>query len=249
MRKADGALLKLRKLLASNRFPVNSRLPPERDLAGDLGISRSALRGGLARLEAEGLVWRHVGKGTFVGSRPAAKPQEFDVLSSFTSPSEVLEVRLLTEPRIAGLAALRATAADIAHMERCLSKLEQAIRKGGQQPDNRLYDPWDSTLHRAVAEATHNSMLVAMFNSFNAYRSITEWGRLQSAAMTKERWHLYCEQHSRFVEAIAGRDPITAEVAMREHLETVQRNILEKLHSLPTGQIQPAKLAGNKSGQ
>lgn len=230
MSKADEALVKVRKLLASDRFPINSRLPPERDLARELSVSRSALRGGLARLEAEGRVWRHVGKGTFVGSRPTAKAHELALVTQLTSPVEVLEVRLLIEPRIAGLAALRATPADISHMERCLDKLEQTVRRSGANSDNRIYDEWDGTLHRAIAEATHSPLLLALFDSINAYRTFTTWGRMQSAALTKERWELYCRQHRSFVEAIENRDPGRAEARMLEHLETVQKNILDKLY-------------------
>ena len=66
---AQSALIQLRAYLAQQRLPVNSRLPPERELCRALGVTRTAVRNALATLEAEGQLWRHVGKGTFVGTR------------------------------------------------------------------------------------------------------------------------------------------------------------------------------------
>src|SRR5258705_12891776 len=93
MRRQDRAIEKLDALLASGRFPVNSRLPPERQLTEDLELSRSALREGLEVLEARGRIWRHVGRGTFVGNRPLETPASLSVITSRTSPTEGLEVR------------------------------------------------------------------------------------------------------------------------------------------------------------
>jgi len=69
-------------LLISGRYPAQSRLPPERELAVLLGVSRSGLREGLEILEAEGRIWRHVGKGTFVGPRPIQAATGLDLVSA-----------------------------------------------------------------------------------------------------------------------------------------------------------------------
>lgn len=219
MARAQEALRRLRKLLEGGRYPVNSRLPPERRLAVELGLSRSALREGLALLEAEGRIWRHVGRGTFVGGRPARRPGELSLVSGLTNPAEVMEVRLLLEPRIAAMAALRATAADLAHMEHCLRKSEAAR-------DAQAYELWDGRLHRAVAEAAHNGLLLALFDAMNAVRGETAWGRLREAVFTPARQRAYCAQHRAFVAAIAERDLPKAEVLMRRHIETVRRNLV-----------------------
>src|SRR5215470_17906506 len=110
MSRRDGSVEKLSQLLASGRYPAQSRLPPERELSVLLGVSRSGLREGLEILEAEGRIWRHVGKGTYVGPRPLEGASGLDLITAITSPAEVLEVRLLVEPLIARLAAMRATA-------------------------------------------------------------------------------------------------------------------------------------------
>lgn len=226
MARADEALAKIRKLLDGDKFPLNSRLPPERQLAVDLGVSRSALREGLAMFEVEGKVWRHVGKGTFVGSRPIKNASDLSLVSRLTNPAEVLEVRLLIEPRIASLAAANTTSADIAHMKRCLVKIERCFRGNNAKRAGRVFDKWDGTLHRAIAEAAHNELLLALFDALNAVRIQTTWGRLQEEAMTRKRHRIYCLQHREFVEAIAERDPNRAESLMWEHIVTVQKNLL-----------------------
>jgi DNA-binding FadR family transcriptional regulator len=220
MSRRDDSLEKLTQLLGSGRYPAQSRLPPERELAGLLGVSRSGLREGLEMLEAEGRIWRHVGKGTYVGPRPLEGASGLDLLTSMTSPAEVLEIRLLFEPLIARLAAIRATAAEIENMRRLLDKSDGAR-------DAKAWELWDGTLHRAVAQAAHNDLLLAIFDAFNAMRSQTAWSRLRVAALNPQRLALYRRQHRAYVAAIAARDPSAAEAAMRLHIDNVKHNLLE----------------------
>lgn len=227
MSRRDGSVEKLSRLLASGRYPAQSRLPPERELAVLLGVSRSGLREGLEILEAEGRIWRHVGKGTFVGPRPLDGASGLDLVSAITSPEEVLEVRLLFEPLIARLAATRATASEIENMQRLLEKSDAAR-------DAKAWELWDGTLHRAVAEAAHNKLLLAVFDGFNAMRSQAAWGRLRLAALMPERLAVYRRQHRAYVGAIAARDPATAEAAMRHHVEMVRDNLLGVERVLPS---------------
>lgn len=198
---------------------MQSRLPPERELASMLGLSRSALREGLELLEAEGRIWRHVGKGTFVGERPVNELVHLNLLSEMTNPEEVVEVRLLFEPLIAGLAALRATPAEIAHMEHLLEKGEAAR-------DAVAWERWDAALHRAVAQAARNKLLLAIFDAFNGMRRQAAWGKLRGTVLTTDRLSLYRAHHREYVAAIADRDGPRAEQAMRRHLQMVRDNML-----------------------
>jgi DNA-binding FadR family transcriptional regulator len=199
-------------------------------LAPRLGVSRAALRVAFERLEAEGQVWRHVGRGTFIGNRPTDAAEDFAAVSRITNPSELIEIRKLTEPSFASVAAIRASAADIAHMTKCLSKLEQALQR---LEDDRgsLYDKWDQTLHRAIAEANHNSVTLAVFDTISTIRKMAQWGDLLSASIPPQRWRLYCQQHRRIVEAITNRDSLGASQAMADHLRTVEENQFRKLEN------------------
>jgi DNA-binding FadR family transcriptional regulator len=221
MSRRDGSVEKLSALLVTGRYPNQSRLPPERELAKLLSVSRSGLREGLEILEAEGRIWRHVGKGTFVGPRPldCATATGLDLITAVTSPEEVLEVRLLYEPLIARLAATRASASEIENMRRLLEKSDSAR-------DAKAWELWDGTLHRAVAEAAHNKLLLAIFDGFNAMRSQAAWSRLRLVALIPERLGVYRRQHRAYIGAIAARDPASAEAAMCLHVETVRDNLL-----------------------
>jgi DNA-binding FadR family transcriptional regulator len=219
LRRRDRALNTLSALLEQPECAAGNRLPPERELATKLKLSRSALREGLEVLEAEGRIWRHVGQGTFVGHRPTPQPAALSMITSRTSPSEVLEARLLIEPLLARMAALRATEAEIVQMQRLLEKSEAAH-------DAKTWELWDGRLHRAIAEAAHNGLLLSIFDAFNAMRRQAKWSALRQAALTPARHAAYCAQHRAFVIAIAARDPARAEDVMRRHIEVVREGLL-----------------------
>ncbi|HVJ44009.1 MAG TPA: FCD domain-containing protein [Dongiaceae bacterium] len=223
MTRRETAAAKLRRLLDSNQYPQQSRLPAERQLCGTLDLSRSALREGLEVLEAEGRLWRHVGKGTFVGSKPALPAGELAVITAQTSPVEVMATRVVIEPALARLAALHATEGDIANMWHLIEKSEAAR-------DARTWESWDGTLHRAIAAAAHNNLLLAIFDGFNAIRRQEGWRRLRAVAQTDARLQHYREQHRLIVDAIAGREAERAEAAMRRHLQSVRDNLLGQSH-------------------
>ena len=108
-----GVLTQLSGFLAAASLPEDGRLPPERELAERLGVKRAELRRSLAVLEREGQLWRHVGKGTFVGPRP---PRLLDIsdLAQRSSPIQVMRARIALEPELTRLAAINATSAEIA---------------------------------------------------------------------------------------------------------------------------------------
>ncbi|MDH5557125.1 MAG: GntR family transcriptional regulator, partial [Alphaproteobacteria bacterium] len=92
-------------MLEAGDYPLNSRLPPERDLCEKFGVKRAVLRKSLAKLEADGHIWRHVGKGTFVGSPTSNLLDDISSIANRTNPSEVMQARLTVEPELARLAA------------------------------------------------------------------------------------------------------------------------------------------------
>ena len=220
MTRKDDLLRRLNALLESGRFPNQSRLPPERELAAELGTTRTNLRPALAVLEAEGKIWRHVGRGTFVGRHAPGGAPGLHLLMKATNPTEIMEARLIIEPRVAGLAALRATAGDVANLHRCLEKGIASVT------DIKTYELWDASLHEAIAESSHSELLKALLKALSGLReSDALWGRLKEASLTRERQYVYNDQHRRCVETIGNRDAAAAETAMREHLDTVQRDL------------------------
>jgi DNA-binding FadR family transcriptional regulator len=210
---------RLKAYLREENFELNSRLPPERKLAEDMGVSRANLRSALAKLEAEGRIWRHVGKGTFIGSRPIETDSDADRVSSRTTPRELIEARMLIEPGLAGLAALHATKADISNMEHCIRKTKTA-------PDWRVYEAWDNKLHLTFAEAAHNIPLMSLFNMLNSIRRLVVWGRPRDIPFVRKQHHHSINEHDAIFNAISERNVHEAEQAMRSHLESVGANLL-----------------------
>jgi DNA-binding FadR family transcriptional regulator len=214
------ALTQLRAYLARAELPADSRLPPERTLSQAFGVSRAELRKALSVLEAEGQLWRHVGKGTFLGSRPLDTLADVAAITRRTNPAEVMKTRLLLEPEVARLAALNATPAQIAEMRTCLKR----SREAGSW---RQYEGWDNRLHRVIAEGTQNNLLLALLDTLNAVRRTVAWGRLRANPVKPDPDHHSFAEHEGIVQAIADRDMARAATWMRRHLESVERNLLK----------------------
>jgi len=218
------------------------RLPPERLLAAQIGIGRRALRRALEVLEAEGRIWRHQGKGTFLGPRPAQAPTSLEELSRRTNPLEVMDARLEIEPALARLAALRASNGDI-------ERLLRLAEKTASSSDADSRELWDGALHRAIAEVAGNSLLLAIFDLMDRIRQDATWRALRERARSHNRQQTYVEQHRRVIAAIAQREGHAAEQAMREHLDLVRDGLLKVMTSpLPhrlDGEIPGASLTSN----
>ncbi len=217
--ETQGVLTQLRAYLAHRGRVAGTRLPPERVLAEELGVSRGTLRKALADLEVEGLIWRHVGRGTFVGNRPVETVQDLGEVTRRTNPAGVMEARLSLEPELARLAALHATPADLDELAAC-------VRQSREADDWRTYEYWDNRLHRAVAQATANIVLLALFDSLNTIRRTVTWGRLRRFAPRPDASHHSFAEHDRIVAAIVDRDPGMAAAAMRAHLHSVRDHLL-----------------------
>jgi DNA-binding FadR family transcriptional regulator len=211
-------LLKLRQYLAELELPLNGRLPPERELSERFGVSRNKVRKAMDVLEDEGRVWRHVGRGTFAGARPVLNLEHVSYLNSITSPARIIEARLSLEPQIARLAALNCLAADIAEMQVC----NRRCRKGR---DWRVYEAWDNKFHHAVAAATHNKVLIVLFETLNAVRRAPSWKKI-TVGDHPTSTHPSFAEHDAIAHAVAAHDGDAAEAHMRMHLMSI-RNRME----------------------
>lgn len=217
--RKDGVLVQLRAYLAKQELAAGNRLPPERELSELLGVSRGELRKALEELEKEGQVWRHVGKGTFIGPKPVDALLTLQSLEQLTNPAEVMRTRLLMETAIAREAALNAKRADIEALQQCLkaSRASQTWRQ---------YETTDNQLHQLMAQATHNNLLVAFYDALNAVRRTIAWGRRRSSSGGPPIDHHSFLEHEAIVDAIAARDIEGAGRAMYEHLRMVEYRLL-----------------------
>jgi len=206
--------------LQSGRWQPGEKLPTERSLGEQYGMARNTVRRALDALAAEGLIERHVGRGTFrTGSagQGASAASAMDALpdtESF-SPAEVVECRLAFEPELVALAVSRASPADLARLEECL-------RRAGAAADLPEFEHWDGALHDAIAVATHNGAAIALSRSLARVRLQAEWGALKARGATPARRAALQRQHGAIIAALRQRDRAAARRAMREHILYVQ---------------------------
>ncbi len=213
MTRRNEVLQRLRVLIESDRYPAGKRLPPERELAADMAVSRGALRRALAILEGEGLVWRHVGKGTFVGRRPDAADEFLFAGSSLQSAESVLEVRSILEPAVARIAAERASSTDLTRMK---SHLQAAKSVSDTEAFNHCCD----MIHRSLARATHNSILLRLYDALSPIRSLAH-AVGEDVELSPAEMDMYWREHADIVDAVIVKDAAAAETAMRRHIGQV----------------------------
>ena len=225
------ALEALRRMLGDLPDGGAHRLPTERALAEELGISRRSVRRALEVLAAEGLVWRRQGAGTYAGPQAGqGGGTPADRAEAPVDPLQVMEVRLRLEPQIAQLAALRASPEAIGRVSALVARLDAT-----EDADER--ELWDSALHREIARATGNRMFLALFDALDGARRDPRWQALRERARGGVPFALYQEQHRAIRDAIAAHDPVAAGDAMRAHLLSLNEALLRQtsLEGLPDG--------------
>lgn len=208
---------RLRAYVEGAQLQGSLRLPPEPKLSEELSIPRGRLRAILKRLESEGLLWRHVGKGTFAGPRRITN--EDPEVSAAISVDNILDARLMLEPQLAARAAVCATPTDIAAMDLCLAEMNTIEH----------FDSWrrlDERLHRLVAEATHNMMMLILYDTLRAQvRTNLDVRIKQVYGSDYGPKKATNGEHHDFVDAIRSHNPQAAEQAMRAHLMSIRASL------------------------
>jgi len=218
MTRMEDLSLRLRDLIDSAGYRLNDRIPPERELCERLGTTRNQLRKALAELEAQGRIWRHVGRGTFVGARPVLNLRDVTYLRDQIKPEQVVAVRMNIEPELSRLAALHASKSDFEQMKLCAKRCQDA-------EDWRTYEAWDNNLHHAIARATRNQLYLYFFETLNSVRRSIVWGQPRESRGPTANYSSFHE-HDKIVAAITGRDGDKAADNMRLHLRSVYSRVL-----------------------
>ena len=197
-------------LIEKGEYGDGQRLPPERDLAKQLGVSRPSVREALIALEVEGYVEVRVGSGVYVtGPRTGARPEP---LAADSGPFELIKARRLIEAECAALAARGATKAQVRAMEEALDQMDTA-RQRGVMPLSA-----DRLFHLRIAEASGNSALALAVKTLWDQRTGPLFLRLEHHFDTPALWSHAIREHREIVAAIARHDPSGARAAMRRHM-------------------------------
>ena len=215
---AEEVVSRLREMIQTGQLSAGDRLPPERDLAKLLGVSRPTLRAGIRSLTTVGILQSKQGAGTFVAQAeesPTLDTSALRLLSAlhgFTS-DEMFEARLALEMSIAALAAERANSEQMAQLAEEIAGMYASL----EIPEQYLVH--DMQFHQTIAAASGNRILTALMNMVAAilyeYRSKT----VKRAIDLKDS----AEQHHSIYRAIREHDPESARQAMRLHLLETQK--------------------------
>ena len=220
MERYELALTRLREMITEPAAANGGRLPPERVLAGELGVGRRTLRRALGTLEGEGRLLRHRGRGTFIARDGAPGAPGIGEIFEDTNPIEVMEVRLAVEPMSARLASLRASRCDIERLEQLAEETRGADGAGA-------YEEADAAFHRRVAIAARNSLHLALYDALSAVSRDASWRALGENGRCYKSQARYAGHHREITDAIIARDGDRAGDAMYSHLLDVQRVILD----------------------
>jgi GntR family transcriptional regulator, transcriptional repressor for pyruvate dehydrogenase complex len=212
----------LQRMIVDGLFQPGEKLPPERELAEMLQVSRGSLRDAIRTLELMGLVEPRQGEGTVVVD-PTAKslinPLATVLLRQRELVSDLLEFRRMIEPTLAARASVNASEEEIAAMQEILRRQKEKMDRGELAIDE------DSEFHYAIAQAARNSVVLKVLDAFmdllreSRERSLQADGRLQKSFTG----------HRQILTAIRRRDRAAAEQAMRRHIEDVEGLVFEQL--------------------
>ncbi|PSV49037.1 FCD domain-containing protein [Photobacterium indicum] len=212
----------LRQELMSGQYSVGDRLPPERDIAERLDVSRTVVREAIIMLELENLVEVKKGSGVYVLNIPSETNSRENVISDEAGPFEMLQARQLLESNIAEFAAIQVTPGDIVKMRVALELERNEIASESANCNG------DEQFHLCIAEATQNSVLVDMLKHSWARREQSPmWKKLHSRINDQAYREEWLDDHAKILSAMQRKDPIAAKNAMWQHLENVKQRLLE----------------------
>lgn len=207
--------------LQTRAWRAGHRIPTERALSEEFGLSRSTVRRVLLDFKRKRLITQTVGSGTYVAEQVQQALSELAPAPAATSvsPAELMSARLVLEPALIEMVIGNATAADFARMDECNLRAEAATTLEG-------FEQWDAALHEAIAEAAHNGFITGVFRLMNEVRSNSEWGVLKRRSATPARRVEYQQEHRALVAALKHRDAERARALCLAHLVHVRTNML-----------------------
>lgn len=211
----EEVVARVSELIKSAELKPGDRLPPERELSRQIGVSRPSLRAGLRALSSMGVLKSRQGAGTFVADGPPTLDSEpLRLLASLHGFSfdHMFETRSILEVGAAGLAAERATSGQLATLADEIAEMYASLN------DPQEYLVHDIRFHRAIAQASGNPTLATLVEMVSAVMYERRRDTIERAHDFKES----AELHQQIYRAIRDRQPDEARAAMREHIVRAQ---------------------------
>ena len=216
----------LSALIDSGEFAAGQRLPAERELAEQLGVSRPSVREALIALEIEGKVDVRVGSGVFVTEgKPVRAVLATATVPQGEGPFELLQARMTVEGETAALAAAGATKSELADIDAAVLDLQRCQREGLPT------DAPDRAFHLAIARATHNGPLAWVVELLWDQGRGKMWKQMEKHFQTAALRAATLRDHRAIAGAISSGDPEGAREAMKAHLSRVSREFARGLET------------------
>jgi GntR family transcriptional repressor for pyruvate dehydrogenase complex len=224
---SDVIMDQLEAMILEGSLKPGQQLPPERTLAAEFNVSRPSLREALQKLSARGLIISRQGGGSFVSENIGSSIVDPLTELFSTHPEaqyDLLEFRHALEGVSAYYAALRCTQADKKRLQKCYVELQAAY-------DQKLFEKEtkaDAEFHLAIAEASHNAVLLHTMRSLFTLLHKNIYANLESVYSKRDTRHRIHDQHRVLLEAIVAENPEKARNAAHDHLAFVEEAILEQ---------------------
>jgi GntR family transcriptional regulator, transcriptional repressor for pyruvate dehydrogenase complex len=219
----------IQQLISGGQLKPGDKMLSERELADRLQVSRVSVREAIRSLEMLGFMEIRQGEGTFVRDTNAddvIRPLALFLAVERGSLLDMFEVRRIFETATSALAAERATDEEAEQIGTLIEKMKDRIKHG----DSDKAEEYDAGFHYAVAEATHNSLLIKLLRTVHE-----EWSKAVSAGSQQllldsaNNGQKIIDQHTRVYQAIKAHDAATASQAMLEHVTFAERELRKRL--------------------
>jgi len=210
----------LRTLISAGEWAVGARLPAERDLARQLGVSRPSVREALIAMEVEGWVEVRTGSGVYVLDRSKSPSHDghgngraAEISPDEWGPLELIRARRVVEGEVAAMAATQAKRKHIDAMEKALASMKLDADRGVLPLEG------DRAFHSAIVESCGNVVLIETIQRFWDSRRGPLFERLGGHFETVDSWRSAISEHQAIFDAVRNRDPDAARIAMHAHMD------------------------------
>ncbi|QGQ48665.1 FadR/GntR family transcriptional regulator [Metabacillus sediminilitoris] len=204
--------------IQSGSFKIGDKLPAERELCEQFGVSRAPIRQALSALELNGIIYSRQGEGVYVKNTQVTPDRsQSAIFFNSISPEDIVEVRMNIEPLIVKFAAQRATNEDIEELRRTIEEMEKETKAGVYVPET------DEKLHYGIAKASHNDLFINMMAAINnAMKQQEMWKFIRDRTVTRPDYRdVNFKEHQLIIKAIEDHNEKEAVEIMTNHMQNL----------------------------
>ncbi|WHX63785.1 FadR/GntR family transcriptional regulator [Peribacillus frigoritolerans] len=204
--------------ILSGEFKIGDKLPAERELCEQFGVSRAPVRQALSALELNGFIYSRQGEGVYIqNNQPQSEDSKSDHVLDSISPEDIIDARMNIEPLIIKFAAERATDEDIQELHTIINKMEEETNAGVYVPET------DEALHFGIAKATHNELFIKIISDIiSSMKQQEMWQFIRDRTVTQPDYRdVNFREHQLLIKAIEEHNQEEAVKLMTSHMQNL----------------------------